>query len=181
MLHYVWVYIIFFLGIFIEGELVFLSAVIAASHGHLNLWLVITIAILATITSDVVYFNLGKRRVAIWMQKSKWKFKIEAVNQKLEKNRGLFLISYRFLYGLRIATPLVLGTQKISQLEFLKFSIISTLIWAIVFTSIGWAFGEIILSYLKHIEQIEYYIIGGLLIIATVVLIVHFFRRKTVI
>ena len=50
MLHYLWIYSCFFLGIFIEGELVFLSAVITASHGYLNIWLVISIAMLATIS-----------------------------------------------------------------------------------------------------------------------------------
>lgn len=180
MEHYLWIYIVFFLGIFIEGELVFLSAIIAASHGHLNLELVIAIAILATITSDLVYFNLGKRRAGIWLQKSKWKSKIAIIEQKLAKHRTAFLITYRFLYGLRIATPLVLGTQEISQLEFLKFSIISTLLWATLFTGLGLTFGELILTYFKDIERIEYYLIGGLLLTGFAILTVHFIKRKTI-
>tara|TARA_R110000868_G_scaffold404509_1_gene682767 strand:+ start:5914 stop:6459 length:546 start_codon:yes stop_codon:yes gene_type:complete len=181
MLHYLWIYICFFFGIFIEGELVFLSAVIAASHGYLNIWFVVGIAVIATITSDLVYFNLGKNRAEKLMNKPKWKAKIEAVNQKLKKHRNLFLISYRFLYGLRIATPLVLGTQNITLTTFLRYSIISTIIWVTLFTILGLAFGELILTYLKNIQQIEYYIIGGFLAVAVILLILRFVKRKTVI
>ena len=181
MLHYIWIYISFFFGIFIEGELVYLSAVIAASHGYLNIWLVISIAIVATVSSDLVYFNLGKNRTEKLINKPKWKTKIELVNKKLEKHRTLFLISYRFLYGLRIATPLVLGTQNIKQLTFLKYSIISTLIWATIFTLLGLAFGELIINYLKRFQKIEFYIIGSLLFVAVVFLLFRFLKRKTVV
>tara|TARA_R110002051_G_scaffold229006_1_gene291066 strand:- start:4411 stop:4956 length:546 start_codon:yes stop_codon:yes gene_type:complete len=181
MLHYLWIYTCFFFGIFIEGELVFLSAVIAASHGYLNIWMVVGIAIIATITSDVVCFNLGKNRAEKLMNTPKWKTKIEAVNTKLEKHRTLFLISYRFLYGLRIATPLVLGTQKIWFITFLKYSIVSTIIWVVLFAILGMAFGELILTYLKNIQKIEYYIIAGFLAVAIIFLIFRFIKRKTVV
>ncbi|MAL60180.1 MAG: hypothetical protein CMC14_09040 [Flavobacteriaceae bacterium] len=181
MLHYLWIYVCFFFGIFIEGELVFLSAVIAASHDYLNIWLVIGVAIVATVSSDLIYFNLGKNRTEKLINKPKWKTKIELVNKKLEKHRTLFLISYRFLYGLRIATPLVLGTQNIKQLTFLKYSIISTLIWATLFTLLGLAFGELIINYLMRFQRIEFYIIGSLLLIAVVFLIFRFIKRKTVV
>ena len=181
MLHYLWIYSCFFFGIFIEGELVFLSAVIAASHGYLNIWLVIGIAIIATISSDLIYFNLGKNRAEILTNRPRWKTKIEVVHKKLEKHRTLFLVSYRFLYGLRVATPLVLGTQNIKQVTFLKYSIISTLIWATVFTFLGLAFGEIIINYLKRFQKIEFYIICGLILLAVVFMIFRFLKRKTVV
>lgn len=179
MLHYLWIYICFFFGIFLEGELVYISAIIAVSHGYLNIYLVITIAIIATICSDLVYFNLGKNRANKLMNNPKWKTKIEAVNDRLTKHRQLFLVSYRFLYGLRVATPLVLGTQNITQLTFLKYSIISTVIWATLFTGLGLVFGELILNYLNHIKQIEFYIIGALLVLAIVFLIARFIKRKS--
>lgn len=179
MLHYIWIYICFFFGIFLEGELVFISAIIATSHGYLNIYIVVAIAIIATICSDCVYFNLGKNRAEKLMNNPKWKSKIEAVNVILVKHRQIFLVSYRFLYGLRIATPLVLGTQNINTLTFLNYSTISTLIWATLFTFLGLAFGELILTYLNHIKQIEFYIIGGLLFSAIVFLVARFLKRKS--
>ena len=178
MLHYIWIYICFFFGIFFEGELVFLSALIAASHGYLNIWLVAAIAIIGTITSDLVYFNLGKNRAKKLMKKPKWKSKIELVHKKLEKHRTIFLIGYRFLYGLRVATPLVLGTQNIKLLTFLKYSSISTLIWAILFTTLGLSFGDFIITNLKHIEKIEHYVIGGLLIVALTFFIAKLIKKS---
>ena len=61
-MHYIITYILLFFGIFFEGELILLSAVIAAHQGLLNIWVVIFVAVIATITSDVFYFNLGKHK-----------------------------------------------------------------------------------------------------------------------
>ena len=166
MFHYALAYAGLFLGVFLEGELVFLSAVIAAHNGLFNIWVVVVIAMLATITSDIFYFNLGRKKASEWINTSKWAKKLEKVQIKLGEHRTKLLLTYRFLYGFRIATPLLLGTQPIPFMTFLKYSVLSTTIWAVIFTTFGWLFGELILTYLNHIQKVEYYIIGGLLILA---------------
>ena len=177
-MHYSITYILFFLGIFLEGELILLSAVIAAHQGFLNIWLVVAFAILATIISDVVYFNLGKHKAKKWLAKSKFAAKYEVVQNRLIKNRTKMLLTYRFLYGMRIITPFVLGTQEVTFLKFIKYSIISTLIWCFLFVALGYAFGEVIINSLKHIQQIEYYIIGGLIIIAIIFLLIKIVKKN---
>jgi membrane protein DedA with SNARE-associated domain len=173
-MHLIIVYIVFFIGIFLEGEFILLSAVIAAHQGILNIWLVIPIAIFATISSDIVYFNLGKHKAEKWLSKSKFASKFETVNQRLRNHRTKMLLSYRFLYGIRMITPFVLGTQKLEFTKFLKYSIISTVIWCLILVGLGYAFGELIINNLKHIEKIEYYFIISLLVIAVFYIIYKF-------
>jgi membrane protein DedA with SNARE-associated domain len=168
----------FFLGIFLEGELVFISAVIAAHQGLMELWLVVLLAILSTVTSDMVYFNLGRKKATKWIRTSKWKNKFEIIQSKFDKHQMQFLLSYRFLYGLRIATPLVLGTSKIPFKKFVAYSIISTLIWAGIITFLGIGFGELILTFLKDIEKAEYYVIGGLLLLALILLLIRWHKGR---
>ena len=177
-MHLIIVYILFFIGIFLEGEFILLSAVIAAHQGILNIWLVISIAIFATISSDMVYFNLGKHKAEKWLAKSKFASKFEMVNQKLRNHRTKMLLSYRFLYGMRMITPFVLGTQKLEFAKFLKYSIISTVIWCIILVGLGYAFGEFIINSLKHIEKIEYYFIGCLIVFAIVLILINRLKIK---
>jgi len=66
-MHIILAYIGMFCGIFLEGEMVMISSVIAAHHGYLNFWLVIPIGIIGTYTSDCFYFFLGKKRGREWL------------------------------------------------------------------------------------------------------------------
>lgn len=50
------------------------------------------------------------------------------------------------------------------------------MVWAGVYTSIGYLFGEIIKSELSYIQHIEKYIIGFLLLVG--IIIFAFSRRK---
>lgn len=47
-MHISLIYIGIFAGIFFEGEMVMITSVIAAHHGHLKLWIVITIGLAGT-------------------------------------------------------------------------------------------------------------------------------------
>jgi membrane protein DedA with SNARE-associated domain len=179
-LHLIITYILLFCGIFLEGELIFFSAVIAAHQGILNIWLVVIIAISATISSDFFYFNAGKYKAKKWLTKSKFSEKIEKVNEKLYKHKNKMLFLYRFIYGMRILTPFVLGTQDMKLKTFMKYSVIGTLIWSLLIVSLGLAFGEFILNNLKHIEKIEYYTVGMLAGCGVIFLAYKWFYKKRV-
>lgn len=177
MFHSFLLYAALFLGVFLEGEFVLLSAIIAAHHGYLNIWLVIITAIIATIGSDLFYFNIGKHKVSRFINNGKWSTKINGVKKRFEKHRTQTLLGYRFVYGLRIITPIFLGTQNITVKEFLKFSLLGTLIWATIITGLGIFFGELIIRYLNDLEKVEFYIIGALLIIALLSILFRFKKK----
>jgi membrane protein DedA with SNARE-associated domain len=168
-----------FCGIFMEGEMVMISSVIAAHHGHLNLWIVMAIGIAGTYCSDGFYFFLGRKKGKAWVYKNrKFKDKAGIIDRKLEKYPILIFLVYRFMYGFRTVTPLIIGVSKTRTGTFLTLSAISTLIWAAVYGLMGYAFGEVIKSKLKHIENVEEYIIGGLLLVAIIVFIIGRQRKK---
>ncbi len=61
-MHLILIYIGIFCGIFFEGEMVMITSVIAAHHGHLKLWIVIAIGLTGTYCSDSFYFFLGRKK-----------------------------------------------------------------------------------------------------------------------
>lgn len=59
------------------------------------------------------------------------------------------------------------------------FSALSTILWAVVYTSAGYLFGEVIKSQLGHIEDIEKYIIAVLVLMGITLVLVNR-RKKTI-
>jgi membrane protein DedA with SNARE-associated domain len=164
-MHVIFIYIGIFFGILFEGEMVMISSVIAAHHGYLSLWLVIPIGMIGIYCSDCFYFSLGRKKGKVWLNKNqKFKDKAAIIDRKIEKYPILIFIIYRFTFGLRTITPLVIGTSKTKTSTFLIYSALSITIWATLYASIGYLFGAFIKSELGYIEHIEKYIIAFLIL-----------------
>lgn len=180
-MHLILIYAGIFCGIFLEGEMVMISSVIAAHHGHLNLWIVMTIGVVGTYFSDTFYFFLGRKRGKAWLNKNvRFKDKYSVINRYLEKYPILIFIIYRFMYGFRTIAPLAIGASNTRTSKFMIFSASSTLIWAVTYGSIGYLFGEVLKAKLGHIENIEKYVIGALLTLAVIFFVMARLRRKRI-
>ncbi len=179
-MHLILIYAGILLGIFLEGEMIMISAVIAAHHGYLNLWLVVVLGVTGTYASDCFYFFLGRKRGRNWINKSrKRKKRAEWIDRKLVKYPVLIYLTYRFMYGFRAITPLVIGTGSTKTGTFILFSSISTIVWAASYCTLGYLFGEVIKSELGHIEHIEKYIILALLLAGTAIIALKRIRKST--
>jgi membrane protein DedA with SNARE-associated domain len=69
-MHIIIIYLSILFGIFLEGEMIMISSIIAAHHGYLNHWKVIAVGIVATYCSDCFYFSLGRKRGKVWLNKN---------------------------------------------------------------------------------------------------------------
>ena len=166
-MHVILIYLGIFCGIFLEGEMVMITSVIAAHHGYLNLWIVVAIGLIGTYSSDFFYFFLGRKKGKGWLEKHpRYKNKYAVIDRKLERYPILIFLAYRFMYGFRTIAPLGIGVSKTKTSKFLILSAISTIIWGVTYGAIGYLFGEVIKKKLGHIENIEKYVIGILLLIA---------------
>jgi membrane protein DedA with SNARE-associated domain len=178
-MHVIFIYLGILFGIFLEGEMIMLSSIIAAHHGYLNFFIVIIIGIVGTYCSDCFYFILGRKKGKAWFNKNETiRGKIAVVEKRLDKYPVLIFIIYRFTYGFRTIAPAVIGASKTKTTSFLIYSAISVIIWAALYSTLGFLFGEIIKSKLSYIEHIEKYIIGFLVIIAIITIITLRFRNK---
>jgi membrane protein DedA with SNARE-associated domain len=176
---YIIIYVGMFFGVFLEGEMIMISSVIAAHHGYLNFWLVAVLCVTGTYCSDCFYFFLGRKKGKEWLIKNqKITVKAEKIVKRLEKYPKIILLSYRFLYGFRSITPLVIGASKIKTSTFLLLGSIGTLVWGTVYCTIGYMFGELIKSELGHIEHVEKYIIAVLALAGILFIIVNRFVKK---
>src|SRR3989442_15530057 len=117
-------YLAIFVGTFLEGETILALGGVAAGYGYLSLPGVIAVAVLGAFLGDQTAFFVGRR----YGQRVLARFptlaaKAPRVQELVRRWDAPAVIVLRFLYGLRIAGPIVIGSCGISpwRLAFFNF------------------------------------------------------------
>jgi membrane protein DedA with SNARE-associated domain len=173
-MHVIFIYLGILIGVVFEGEMIMISSIIAAHHGYLNLWIVIALGITGTFFADFFYFLLGKKKGRQLVErKEKIKNRMNSIRHKMKKNSFLVFLSYRFMYGFRSITPLIIGTSNFHTRRFLLNSFFSILLWATTYSLLGYFLGSYIKSELGHIQHIEKYIIAFFILAGIGIIIIR--------
>lgn len=134
-----------FLGAGVEGETVVVLGGVAAHHGLFGLIPAILAAAAGSFVADQIFFYAGRRfrnrpRVRRLMAKPAF----ERAMATFEKHPTGFVLAFRFLYGLRTASPMAIGTSGFPAARFAILNAVAALVWAAIFVSAGYAFGNTI-------------------------------------
>ena len=82
----------------------------------------------------------------------------------LVKYHTTLIPAVRFLYGLRIAGPVVIGISGVSPTRFALLNMLGAIVWAIVIVLAGYYFGALLEILIKDIKHIEETIMIGILL-----------------
>jgi hypothetical protein len=80
----------------------------------------------------------------------------------IHKHQVLLILGFRFLYGLRTVTPLVLGASRIAPLRFLILNMLGALAWTIVIGIMGYLFGHTLEVIIGDVKRYELWLFIGL-------------------
>jgi membrane protein DedA with SNARE-associated domain len=143
-----WGYLAVFLGAMVEGEVVILTASALAFYDYLSIYYVFLISFLTTVVVDQGLFWIGYRMGTEWITK---KFKrVAEVRDKvfnlLRKMDALFIFSFRFIYGIRMASPLIIGSARVNPYRFALYNTLSGLTWAFITCFIGYIVADVIMD-----------------------------------
>jgi membrane protein DedA with SNARE-associated domain len=171
-----------FIGTFIEGEVVVVVAGLLSRLGYLSLTQVIFTAIVATFIGDAFFFYIGRRRGQKFLEKRPHLAKrAETVHALLHNHRNKILFGFRFLYGLRIATLIALGTTDRESLPTKKFLIINAfncVIWSLGFVFAGYFFGDFFETFIHSLKKYENNLLIGFAIIGLIIWIVSIVKNR---
>lgn len=177
-----WIYAILFLIIFVETGLVVMpllpgdSLLFAAGTfcagvvnegktAELNIWIVLSLLIVAAILGDGLNYYFGK---TIGLKVLSWKFKgrqivkhkyIDQTHAFYEKHGPKTIIIARFVPIVRTFAPFVAGIGEMSYSKFIRFNIIGGIAWVIGLTLMGYFFGNLEFVQ-KNFETVIFGIIG---------------------
>ena len=156
-----WGYWAVFLGSLIEGESVILTAGFLASQGYLSLTKIIAVSFIGTLFADQTLFFVGH----FYGQRVLNRFPaLEAPSAKafrlLHTYKTLYILTFRFIYGIRIISPVIIGAGGVSFRSFAILNLIAAVIWSVLSCSCGYLFGHFLMSYLSPLER--FFVLGSL-------------------
>lgn len=141
-----WGYWLVFFGSMVEGEVILLSASAASALGYLDIHKVFIIAFCTTVCADQGLFFLGRYVGTDWLVSRMPK--LEKARTKaftlLHKMDLLFIFSFRFVYGIRTISPLIIGSANVKPIRFVVCNIISGFTWAGLSCWVGYSIADTI-------------------------------------
>ena len=143
-------------GTFLEGESVVVFAGFLAHQHLLRLPEVMLCAFAGSFAADQLLFFLGRRyRDHRLVRRIREKLAFERALALVDRYPHGFILSLRFLYGLRTVGPVALGMSRVPALRFLVLNAIAAAIWAAGFSLLGYVFGQTIESLLGRLHGVE--------------------------
>lgn len=150
-------------GCFLEGETILVLAGLAAHRGYLELPWTIVAAFAGSVLGDQLYFYLGRKYgPRLLRRRPRWQGAAARVQAWLHRRRDLFILGFRFLYGLRTVSPFVIGLSDVTLLRFTVLNVAGALVWSASFASAGYAFGHGVETLLGRARKYELVLFGAL-------------------
>ncbi|MCX6702870.1 MAG: DedA family protein [Candidatus Wolfebacteria bacterium] len=134
-----------------EGPIATMVAGFLSSLGYMNLWLVYFLVVVADLSSDALYYALGR-----WGRKKfieKYGHYVGITKERIEKLEGQFHRhgDKMLIFG-KIADPLsstiqtIAGTSRMNLRKYIFWNVVATLPKSLILVVFGYYFGEAIHS-----------------------------------
>ncbi|MCA9643830.1 MAG: DedA family protein [Myxococcales bacterium] len=161
-------------GAMLEGETVLIVGAYFAHRGYLSLPLVMLCAFVGSLLGDQIAFFFGRYAGHEWIERRpRLRARTERVARLLEKRRAAVLLGFRFVYGVRSVTPLLVGASGIKPAVFARYNVVGAALWALVVGALGYVFGQSLELVFAEAKRFE----GWVIAFASGVLLLVWLRR----
>lgn len=134
-----------FVGFVIPGETAAVLGGVVASRGHVELWAVMVMVVLAAIVGDTVGYEVGKHfgpRVLNMKVLEKRRDRLDQAQEFLRRRGGAAVFLGRFTAFFRAVMPALAGTSRMHYPRFLFFNAAGGLVWGAGFVLLGFLAGN---------------------------------------
>ena len=164
-------------GFVLPGDSLLFTIGVVAGAGELNLALIMTLLICASMLGDWCGYLLGRRAgPAVFGRPNSRFFKQEHLRRTeafYEKHGGKTIIYAKFVPIVRTFAPFVAGVAKMRYLRFLSFDIFGGVGWVCSMTILGYILGEVPLVR-RHFEKFVVLVV----FVSILPLLTHAFKAK---
>ena len=84
----------------------------------------------------------------------------------IERHPAATILGVRFMYGLRTAGPAIIGTTRVTLLEFVSLNAVGALLWSGCWAGAGYVLGHAAERLLGDFARVEREVLGGALLLA---------------
>jgi membrane protein DedA with SNARE-associated domain/membrane-associated phospholipid phosphatase len=136
-----------FIGLVAPGEFTVILGGVVAGQGVINIWVLIAIVWVCTLTGDSLSFFLGRRLGRRFLVRHGPKFRLtperlKQVDAHFERRGGATVLVGRFIGFVRPIAPFVAGSSGMQYRRFLPYSVLGTGLWGPGFCVLGYVFWQ---------------------------------------
>ncbi|HSX17755.1 MAG TPA: DedA family protein [Candidatus Saccharimonadales bacterium] len=157
------------IGIILPGDSLLLVAGLFAGRGKLNIWLLVTLVIIAAIIGYQVGYYFGERiGPRLFKRKNGFLFREEYLGRTekfFDKYGPVTVIAARFIAHVRTLVSLIAGASNMNRRRYFIYNVIGAVIWGGGLTLLGYWLGA-------NVPNIDTYIIPAVL--ATLIILYGF-------
>lgn len=151
-----------FVGAASEGEAAAATGGFLAHRGLLPLWPVAAAVYAGALVSGQLMFVAGRiSRTSPWIRRLTERPGYARVLAALDRRPVLLILAYRFIFGLKTLTPIVLGMSSIQAGRFAFLNAVAAAIWSLVFTTLGYWFGAGVERVFGRLPSLHHLAIGA--------------------
>lgn len=149
-------YFALFLGTFFEGETILVLAGFLAFRGYMDLKLVMIVAFLGSYAGDQLWYFLGRKHGRkLLARKPRWQLMGDKALEHIRKHPDIWVLSFRFVYGLRTVMPVAIGLSGYPPGRYLLLNGIGAAIWAIALATAAYHFGAVLEGLLGSVKSMS--------------------------
>src|SRR5919201_2321550 len=136
-----------FIGLVAPGEFTVILGGVIAGQGTINIFVLIAIVWVCTMTGDSLSFFLGRRLGRRFLVRHGPKFRLtperlEQVDEHFRRRGGATVLVGRFVGFVRPIAPFVAGASGMRYRRFLPYSVVGTGIWGPGLCVLGYVFWQ---------------------------------------
>jgi len=136
-----------FIGMLIEGELLFITGIILAKAGYFSVPGALIAIYLGAVGHDWIFYLLGKKQgQSFFTKRPALKKKLDFILIPFNKQPWFFFVSYRFLIGFRMIILALFGISGVSTKQFIGISLLSNALWVGFYGFAGYYFADTVLA-----------------------------------
>ncbi|SBV99597.1 conserved membrane hypothetical protein [uncultured delta proteobacterium] len=151
-------YIALAAGAFLEGEFIVILAGLLAHQGYLSPVPAALCAFGGSLASDQLMFYLGRwKGNAVLHRFPRLERNAPKARELLDRYETPLILGFRFVYGIRNVTPVLLGMGRVNHWKFLVLNTVSAGIWASACIAAGYFLGRAATAFLQghpHADKI---------------------------
>jgi membrane protein DedA with SNARE-associated domain len=126
-----WIYAIAFIWAFFEGETFVLFGGLAAAQGVLDPLILFFSVAIGSFCGDQCWFQLGRRFGPVLLRRfERWRSRVVAPLAWLERYDAWFILSFRFIYGIRNISSFAIGLSAVAWRRFSALNLLGSALWA---------------------------------------------------
>jgi membrane-associated protein len=167
-----------FLGFFLPGDSLLVTAGVFAAAGHLKLFWLLTLVALCAIVGDQLGYFIGRRAGQTLYQREDSRFfkrkHLEQAKAFYEKHGGKMIILARFVPIVRTFCPPVAGAAQMQYSRYLTYDIAGGILWVWGMVLIGFTLGTAIPNIDRHLH----WVIAVVILASFMPIIIHWLRSR---